>query len=189
MPRPRFQVAHLGALAAVLVLAGCATSGVPELKPVTPVPPLGPGPSAPVHAPPVTPAAPAAPAAPVATVKPASIAGSEETSTMFDNFTAYVAKIDGQPVGDRDGWRRPHALTPGPHELTIAFVRGVFFARTDVRITARSGARYTVKFDSDAHVFGKNSYCEFWIEDTLTGEKVLTATRVPLSRAEQGAQK
>ncbi|MES1167575.1 MAG: hypothetical protein ABUL61_00255, partial [Oleiharenicola lentus] len=74
------------------------------------------------------------------------------------------------------------------HRLKVGFIRGVFFATADVQIHARSGARYMLKFDSDAHVFGKNSYCEFWIEDTVTGEKVLNPTRVPLSRAEQGAK-
>ncbi len=193
MSRLRLPALSLAAvLAVVLLLAGCATSGGPDQTPANPSAPVGSNPSAPGHVvPPTVPTSTPDPAvtpksAPEARVKPASITGSEETSAMFDNFTAYIAIIDGQPVGDRNGWSRPLALTPGPHRLKVGFIRGVFFARTDVQITARAGARYTLKFDSDAHVFGKNSYCEFWIEDTATGEKALAPTRVPLSRAEQG---
>ena len=182
MPRHRLPASSLGALAAmILLLAGCATSGGPDTTPATPAAPTGP--AAPVHAPKPM------PAAPVVELKPATITGSEETSTMFDNFTAYIAMIDGQAIGERNGWSRPLALKPGLRRLKVAFIRGVFFAQADVQINARPEAVYQLKFDTDAHVFGKNTYCEFWIEDTATGEKVLAPTRVPLSRAEPGAQK
>ncbi len=105
---------------------------------------------------------------------------------MFDNFTAYVAAIDDAPVAaGRAGWQTPLRLKAGPRTLTVAFVRGVFTAHADVRIRARSGAAYELKFGTDAQVFGKSSYCEFWIVDTATGEKVLAPTRAPLIKIEQ----
>ena len=175
MARFRQIAPGLGALAAMLLLfAGCASPAD-----------SGAGPSAPVTGP-ATPAKPA-PAKPVPVVeaKPASITGSEESSTMFDNFTAYVSAIDGQAVtAGRAGWKTPLTLKAGQRTLSVAFIRGVFTAHTDVRLTARSEAVYQLKFATDAQVFGKNSYCEFWIEDVATNEKVLAPTRVPLAKIE-----
>ena len=170
MALPRQIAPCSGALAVVLLLlAGCAS-------------PAGPGNTAPG---PVT--APVAPAkaAPVVEAKPATITGSEESSTMFDNFTAYVSAIDGQPVAaGRAGWKTPLTLKAGPRVLTVSFIRGVFTAHVDVHLNARSEAVYQLKFTTDAQVFGKNSYCEFWIVDTATGEKPLAPTRAPLTKME-----
>lgn len=188
MSRLRLPAPFLGALATLLLLAGCTTPAGPDTAPVKASAPLGSTTTAPVH-PTVTPPPAAPTSTPATTPAPASITGSEETSTMFDNFTAYIAIIDGQAIGDRNGWSRPLALKPGLRRLRVGFIRGVFFAHADIQFQARSGARYTLKFDSDAHFLGKNSYCEFWIEDAATGEKVLAPTRVPLLRAEPGAQK
>lgn len=161
MSRRHLPAFFLGALAVILLLAGCATSG-------------GPGTAA----------------APVAELKPATIIGSEETSTMFDNFTAYVLAIDGQVVtAGRSGWNQPLAIKAGPHRLTIAFIRGIFTAQTDVQISAQPEAVYQLKFATDAQLFGKNSYCEFWIEDAATKQKALEPRRVPLARVEKGIQK
>ena len=122
---------------------------------------------------------------PVVATKPASIRGSEESSTMFDNFTAYVAAIDGRPVAaGRAGWSNPLALPAGPRRLTVTFIRGAFTAETDVNIQAKSGAIYQLKFATDAQIFGKSSYCEFSIVETATGENVLAPTRVPLTKLE-----
>jgi hypothetical protein len=123
--------------------------------------------------------------APAVTAKPASITGSEETSTMFDNFTAFVAAVDGRPVAaGRAGWNSALSLPAGPRRLTVTFIRGAFTAQADVQIQARSGATYQLKFATDAQIFGKSSYCEFSIVDTVTGEKVLAPTRVPLTKLE-----
>jgi len=168
----------LGALAAlILLLAGCTAPTAPQ----------GDTPSAPVAEPsPAKPAdKPAAKAVPVIVAKPAAITGSEESSTMFDNFTAYVAAIDGHPVAaGRAGWNTSLTLPAGPRRLTVVFIRGVFTAQAEVQIQALPEAAYRLKFATDAQVFGKNSYCEFWIEDTATGEKVLAPTRVPLTKLE-----
>jgi hypothetical protein len=193
MARIRPAAPVLGALAAlVLLLAGCTTPAAPQGT--TPPPPAVEPSDAKPAAKPATkatakPASPAIPA-PVVLAKPASITGSEESSTMFDNFTAYVAAIDGHPVAaDRAGWNVPLSLPAGPRRLTVAFMRGVFTARTEVQFQARSEASYLLKFATDAQIFGKNSYCEFWIEDKATGEKVVAPTRVPLTKIETGAHK
>jgi hypothetical protein len=122
---------------------------------------------------------------PVVVAKPALITGSEESSTMFDNFTAFVTAIDGRPVtAGRAGWNSPLALPAGPHRVTVAFIRGQFTAQTDVQLQARPAAVYQLKFATDAQIFGKSSYCEFSIVETATGENVLVPTRVPLTKLE-----
>jgi hypothetical protein len=123
--------------------------------------------------------------APAVVAKPASIRGSEESSTMFDNFTAFVAAVDGRPVAaGRAGWSNPLALPAGPRRLTVTFIRGAFTAQTDLNFQARSGAIYELKFATDAQIFGKSSYCEFSIVETATGENVIGPTRVPLTKLE-----
>jgi hypothetical protein len=132
---------------------------------------------------PVTPPVPALTPPPAVEVKPATLTGSEESSTMFDNLTAYVAAVDGKAVaGGREGWKTPLALAAGPHLLTVEFARGVFFARAGIQLTARSETAYQLKFGTDAEVFGKNSYCEFWIVETATGQTVAAPLRVPLTK-------
>ena len=128
---------------------------------------------------------PPAPPAPVVELPPASIRGSEETSTMLDNFTVFIAAVDGEPVAaGRAGWNAALPLKAGPRRLTLAFVRGVFTAQADVQLTAASEASYEVKFASDAQLFGKNSYCEFWIVDAATGLPVTARVRTSLTRVE-----
>jgi outer membrane biosynthesis protein TonB len=125
---------------------------------------------------------------PVVTAKPASITGSEESSTMFDNFTAYITAVDGQSVkAGRSGWNTALPLAAGPRRLAVAFMRGVFTAQADLTFTARPAAAYQLKFATDAQIFGKSSYCEFWIVDARTGEKVIEPTRVPLTKVEAEA--
>ena len=69
--------------------------------------------------------------------------------------------------------------------LAVSFTRGVFSAQTELAFTARTEAHYQIKFATDAQLFGKNSYCEFWIVDLATGEQALAPHRVPLLRSEQ----
>jgi hypothetical protein len=155
---------HAGLAAAFLILAGCAT---PDGGPAATAQP-----------------APQAPA-PLPPAKPATIVGSEESSMMFDNFTAFVAAIDNKPVpAGRAGWKTPLALEPGQRLLTVMFVRGVFTAHADIPLQARSEAAYEVKFTSDAQLFGQSTYCEFWIVDSATGEKVVTPVRAQLTRVQ-----
>lgn len=173
-PRPPcFTPASLTLVLPLLWLAGCVTTPAPVKPdaPVTAVAPTTP-PSAPVAAP-----------VPVVEVKPATITGSEESSTMFDNLTAYVAAVDGKAVAaGRQGWKTPLTLAAGPHILTVEFTRGVFFSRAVLQLTARPEAAYQLKFATDAEVFGKNSYCEFWIVDTATGQNATAPLRMPLTK-------
>lgn len=129
--------------------------------------------------------APVARPAPAIELPPASITGSEETSTMLDNFTVFVAAIDGVPVATgRAGWNSALTLKAGPRRLTVAFNRGVFASEAVIDLTAASEAAYQVKFATDAQLFGKNSYCEFWIVNAATGEAVTARVRAPLTRIE-----
>lgn len=120
---------------------------------------------------------------PVIELPPASIIGSEETSTMLDNFTVFVAAVDGVSVAaGRQGWNTPLSLKAGRHRLTLGFIRGVFSATADLELTAVSEASYQVRFATDAELFGKNSYCEFWIVDTAANQPVGPRVRSPLVR-------
>ncbi len=158
---------------AALVLAGCATP---------PAPSGGVTPAAVPTAPPTR--------APVPTKierPPASIHGSQETSTLLDNFTAFVTAVDGQPVAaGRKGWDLSLPLTPGKHRLAVEFNRGVFLARTELELVAKSGAAYELRHTSDAQVYGQHTYCEFWIVDLATGEKASAVKRTGLSNVKGG---
>lgn len=192
-------------LAGLLVLTGCVTTA-PTPSADTPTPtatttstatpestapePAAPPPANATPAPaPSTAATPSpatpAPAIPALELPPASIRGSEETSRLLDNYTAYLVAIDGAPVsGGREAWNKPLPLKPGPHRVGLAFARGVFAARAEVEFTATSRAAYQVKFATDAEFLGKNTYCEFWIVDLATGQPASDKVRVPLQRAE-----
>lgn len=188
MARTRFPAASaIGALVALLLLAGCTTATTPETAPTKVSPSHPASPAAPVEVSPAKPVAPVSPTptTPAPELRPATILGSEETSAMFDNFTAYVRAVDGQVVAyDRNGWNTPVTVKSGARRVRVVFVRGVFSAQTEVTFTARPGAAYQLKFATDAQIFGKNSYCEFWIEDIKSGQKALQPTRVPLVRSE-----
>lgn len=136
----------------MLVFSGCTT---PQTTP-RPVPPTG-------------------QIAPVV-VKPigtATIKGSEESSVMLDNFTAFISAVDHHPVAaGRAGWNTPIELKAGRHELTVEFMRGVFSARTQLVVEVVAHANYQLRFTSDAELFGKNSFCDFWIVDLATDKPV-----------------
>lgn len=104
---------------------------------------------------------------------------------MLDNFTAFVMAIDGvRLTRGREGWNAPLPLKAGQRHLTLAFNRGVFVAQAEILFTAVSETAYQVKFATDAQLFGKNSFCEFWIVDAASGEPVSARVRAPLSRIE-----
>ena len=167
---PSHTPAALALMVPMLLLAGCVTTSSPVKS------------TAPVAV--VTIATPSPPVVvPVVEARPATITGSEESSTMLDNLTAYVAAVDGSAVvAGRESWKTPLTLPAGSHRLTVEFTRGVFFARAGLQLTARPGAAYQLKFATDAEVFGKNSYCEFWIVDTATGLSITAPLRVPLTK-------
>ena len=193
-----------------LVLAGCTTTTPPRAPAETPAqlgaaPEPSPAPPVaanPVPAPPATenvsvtapaprpafenpvPATPS-PAPPAADTAPATIRGSEETSTMLDNFTAFVVEIDGVPVAaGREGWNTALPLRPGVRRLTLGFKRGVFTSQAMLELNVQSRAAYQVQFASDAELFGKNSYCEFWVVNTASGQPATPRVRSGLVRVE-----
>jgi hypothetical protein len=141
---------------AALVFSGCTT---PQTTPRS--------------TPPTVPATGPVARAVVVPVGTATIRGSEESSVMLDNFTAFISAVDHHPVAaGRDGWNTPLELKAGRHELTVEFRRGVFSAKTQLVMEATAHANYQLRFTSDAELFGKNSFCDFWIVDLATDKPV-----------------
>lgn len=164
------------ALLAAGLLAGCRTTTTsapvaPENAPPSLAPAMQPGNAS----------------VPPTDTRPATIKGSEESSTLLDNFTAFITAIDGQPVSaGRKGWNEALNLTPGQHRLTVEFNRGSFFARTHLTLEAKPAAAYELRQANDAQVYGQHSFCEFWIVDTATDEKVTEPKRVSLDKVKAG---
>ena len=157
----------------VLFLAGCKTTA-PTPAPATPSEPTAPA----MH--------PGTPPPLAVDARPATIKGSEESSTLLDNFTAFVRTIDGQPVSaGRKGWDHALELKPGAHRLGVEFIRGSFFARTELALVASPRARYELRQTNDAQVYGQHSFCEFWVVDLATGAKAVPAKRVELDKVKQ----
>jgi ABC-type Fe3+-hydroxamate transport system substrate-binding protein len=165
------------AVLALLLLTACTTT----------TPPSTGSPAGPVA--PATGAAPTQPAAAVvvADTRPATIRGSEETSTLLDNFTVFITALDGQPIGSgRKGWNQPITFVPGKRRFAVEFIRGAFTARTELTLEAKPGAAYQLRHASDAQVYGEHTFCEFWIVDLATGEKVTPARRTGLGKLTTG---
>jgi hypothetical protein len=127
------------------------------------------------------------PAAVARDTRPATIQGSEETSTLLDNFTVFISALDDQPIGSgRKGWNQPITFVPGKRRFAVEFIRGAFSARTELALDAKPGAAYELRHASDAQVYGEHTYCEFWIVDLATGEKVTAPKRVELGKVTTG---
>lgn len=127
--------------------------------------------------------APAALPSPPVVVGTAKLKGSEESSALFDNFTAFVVAVNGLPVAaGRAGWNKSIDISAGTNTLTVEFNRGNFVARTDLELAAAAGASYEVKFASDARLFGQNSYCDFWIVDLGTSQAVTPVKKAPVKK-------
>ena len=102
---------------------------------------------------------------------------------LLDNFTAYIATVDGEPVpAGRKGWATPLEIKAGHRTLAVEFVRGVFTSRAELSLEAAPDASYEVRFTTDAQLFGHNSFCDFWIVDLGTGEKATAVTKSPVTR-------
>ncbi len=132
--------------------------------------------------------APTPPATAVVTnTRPATIQGSEETSTLLDNFTVFITALDGQPIGSgRKGWNQPITFVPGKRRFAVEFIRGAFTARTELTLEAKPGAAYELRHASDAQVYGEHTFCEFWIVDLVTGERVTPPRRTGLGKLTTG---
>lgn len=114
----------------------------------------------------------------------ATITGSEESSLLLDDSTAFVAAVDGVPVAaGRKGWGSPLEIAAGRRTLTVAFLRGVFSARADLELAAAANARYELRFTTDARLFGHNSFCDFWIVDLDTGRALSPVTKASVKKS------
>ena len=193
---------------AAALLSGCATGPKPASKapprpiPVamvetsTPPPSTAALPAEPAATVPAPSAAPAGPITPAVTTSPAprpaaglaTIKGSQETSILFDNFTAFIAAVDGQKIAaGRKGWETPLKLEAGHRRITVEFNRGIFLARATLEFEAATNVHYELKYVTDAELFGLNSYCSFWIVDLGTGKTVCGPTKSSVEKLPEGA--
>lgn len=188
----------LGSLA-ILLASGCATATKPTHHPIADisptVPSAGPGAVAPARIipsptpPPVEASVhknsvePVAPIVPAVAASRATIKGSQEASILLDNFTAFVASIDGRKnaVG-RNGWNAPLLIDTGRRMIEAEFNRGVFVARTTLVLEAKANAQYALKYATDAELFGHTSYCNFWIVDLATGAAVTPVEKASVEK-------
>jgi len=208
--RPIIVTACIGALS---LLTACATTGKstaksskpaasvaqpapPETKPVpvpateTSPPPKAVSPApAPVAAhtasaqPAVSSEEPAALPAIIIPVRHATIIGSQETSILLDNFTAFVSSVDGRKVeSGRNGWNVPLTIDVGHRTLGVEFNRGVFFAKGQLEFDAAANARYELKYATDAELFGKNSFCNFWVVEIQSGQTVSLVSKASVEK-------
>ena len=140
-------------LLALLILTGCASA--PPIPPeLQYVPPSGPGTSL------------------------STIMGSQEDSTFFDDFTAYIIGVDGKRVmSGRKAWSTPLPIQAGQRNITVMFQRGRSKAQADLVLQAVAGEQYQVRFSSDAQLFGANTYCDFWIVNMSTQTAVTEIKR------------
>jgi len=173
-----FQKSFLsGCGALVLLFSGCATA--PQTTTTVPVAP-SPSVATADRPPPTARAVAVRPSAPAGV---ANIRGSEESSMLLDDFTTFVAAIDGVPVpAGRKGWSTPVEINAGGHVLTVEFIRGVFSARSTLELNAVADARYELRFKTDAQLFGHNSFCDFWVVDLATGEIASPVAKASVTR-------
>jgi hypothetical protein len=125
---------------------------------------------------------------PMPKVQHARIVGTQESSILFDNFTAFITAIDGRKIAvGRDGWNVPLEIETGHRTLNVEFNRGVFLAKGRLEFDAVANARYELKFNTDAEVFGNNSYCNFWVIDTATGKTVSMISKDSVEKIAEAA--
>jgi hypothetical protein len=181
---------------AIALFSGCATAPAPAPKvtverpraPASVPPPIKT--EAPASAPnPVSPQAESVPTVPAVVAPPvipagrATIKGSQETSLLLDNFTAFVATVDGKKIeAGRGGWNIPLEIEAGHRILDVEFNRGVFVARAKLELEATTDAQYELKYATDAELFGHNSYCNFWIVDHATGQTVTPVAKTSVEK-------
>jgi hypothetical protein len=115
----------------------------------------------------------------------ATIKGSEESSALLDNFTAYISAVDDRlvPAG-RAGWNTPLELKAGRRILSVEFKRGVFSAKAKLELLAAAHAGYQLEYKTDAQLFGKNSFCDFWVVDAATGQAVTAVIRAAVEKGD-----
>ncbi len=102
---------------------------------------------------------------------------------LLDNFTAFVASVDGRKVeAGRNGWNTPLSIDVGHRRLGVEFNRGVFYAKGQLEFDAVANARYELKYATDAELFGKNSYCNFWVIEVQSGQTVSLVSKAAVEK-------
>jgi hypothetical protein len=106
------------------------------------------------------------------------ILGSQENISYADDFTAFVAGVDGKiVVAGRKGWNDPLALNPGNRRLLVQFNRGVFVSNAVVNLSVAAGESFRLMYSTDVAMYGNNSYCDFWVVETKSGKAVSDVVR------------
>ncbi len=101
----------------------------------------------------------------------------------FTLFTSSVFAIDGRRVlNGADRWNVPVPVLPGRVFITAEFNKRPYFARADLDLPAVAGEDYIIKFVTDVGSSDGNSFCEFWIENAVTGKTVSPAMRANVQK-------
>jgi hypothetical protein len=112
----------------------------------------------------------------------ATITGSRVSQSFpFDDQTAYVLGVSGQPVrGGKAAFSEPIVLPPGFHNIAIAWTQGTLLGHATIRVNVNSGDRIVIK-----HQRVEAQVARLWLEDAKTnaviGEAVLVSTIAPTS--------
>jgi hypothetical protein len=106
------------------------------------------------------------------------IVGSQENMALLDDFTAFVIGVDGKRVMvGRKGWNVPLALMPGNRRLVLEFNHGIFVSNAVMNVPVTLGDSLELRYSTDVAVYGKNSYCDFWVIDSKSGKVVTDIVR------------
>ena len=111
-------------------------------------------------------------------VATAVITGSEVSSPLTHNPTAFVLSVDGKIVmAGKKGWNVPLLVEAGVRIIDVQMSRGEFVSHSYLELNAAAGVHYILMFDSDVGLLGNNTYCDFWFVDAATGRAVTPKQR------------
>lgn len=144
------RFAFFVAVGATLLLAGCAGLGEPS--------------SEGAYQPPAT------TGAPVAFIRGSMIPG----DSVFDgDHIGSVLMIDMKFISvAHRSWQEPIALTPGRHDITVAYVQSNFRGQANLKFEAIAGVTYQVQIMIPVEPLEKQRYCDLWIVNLATSEIV-----------------
>lgn len=112
----------------------------------------------------------------------ATIIGSRVSQSFpFDDQTAYLLGVSGQPVrGGKTAFSEPIVLSPGFHNIAIAWTQGSLLGHATIRVNVNAGDRIVIR-----HQRVETQVARLWLEDAKTnaaiGEAVLVPTTAPAS--------
>lgn len=117
---------------------------------------------------------------PVATVRGCLVRG---TGFLEGNHEARVRFVDMLQVPERGEPERAVTLSAGSHRLLIVYSNSGFHSQVELPLEAVAGGDYRVGIRSIKDPAGDERYCEFWIEDALTGKVLSEVARRRVSGA------